>query len=118
MIVTNSIVSGNPTGFNCAIGPNFSPPTDGGYNLTDLTDNSCFFSAASHDVLTASPGLGTLGNNSGPTQTIPLLLGSPAIDAASLAVCAAPPVKGVDQRGFTRLLGVACDIGAYEFSPD
>jgi hypothetical protein len=42
------------------------------------------------------------------------LVGSPAIDNASAAVCAAAPVGGVDQRGVSRPQGAGCDIGAYE----
>jgi hypothetical protein len=43
-----------------------------------------------------------------------LSVGSPAIDAGDNAICAAPPVNGVDQRGIARPQGSACDIGAYE----
>jgi CSLREA domain-containing protein len=55
------------------------------------------------------PRLGPLADNGGPTQTHALLLGSPAIDAASTPDC--PPT---DQRGVLRPQGVACDIGSYE----
>jgi hypothetical protein len=61
-----------------------------------------------------------LANNGGPTQTIALLDGSPAIDAIPLADCAdqASPLNPVitDQRSFPRPdAGKAfCDIGAYE----
>ena len=57
----------------------------------------------------SSINLGTLGNNGGSTQTIPLLTGSAAIDAGDDAACPA-----TDQRGVTRPQGTACDIGAYE----
>jgi CSLREA domain-containing protein len=55
------------------------------------------------------PKLGPLADNGGPTLTHALLLGSPAIDAASSADC---PAK--DQRGVSRPQGPACDIGSYE----
>src|SRR5208337_3072635 len=61
-----------------------------------------------------------LQNNGGPTQTIALLPGSPAIDAGSTAL-AVDPTTGLpltsDQRGtgFGRIVGKAADIGAYEF---
>lgn len=53
-----------------------------------------------------NPQLGTLGDFGGQTPTVPLLAGSPAIDAGSSC-------PATDQRGFPRS-GV-CDIGAYEF---
>ncbi|HEX7101552.1 MAG TPA: choice-of-anchor Q domain-containing protein [Nitrolancea sp.] len=58
--------------------------------------------------------LGPLASNGGPTQTMALLPGSPAIDAGEDTVCAASPVNGLDQRGYTRPAGSPCDIGAFE----
>ena len=64
--------------------------------------------------------VGTLGNYGGPTQTIPLLPGSPAIDAGSvvLAVDANDIPLTTDQRGagFPRVINEAVDIGAFESS--
>ena len=53
--------------------------------------------------------LGTLGNYGGHTQTIPLLPGSPAIDAG-----ACPAGVTTDQRGIARPQGASCDSGAFE----
>lgn len=53
-----------------------------------------------------NPQLGTIGDFGGSTPTVPLLAGSPAIDAGSSC-------PATDQRGFPRS-GV-CDMGAYEF---
>jgi len=68
-----------------------------------------------------NPLLGPLQNNGGPTQTMALLPGSPAIDAGSnaLAVDANDNPLTTDQRGvgFPRILGHSVDIGAYEFTP-
>ena len=61
--------------------------------------------------------LGPLQDNGGPTQTMALLPGSAAIDAANDAICAAPPVNNLDQRGITRPQGPHCDIGAFEATP-
>jgi hypothetical protein len=55
--------------------------------------------------------LGSLTNNGGPTPTIALLAGSPAIDAGS-PTAAAP----TDQRGVPRPFGATADIGAYEYA--
>lgn len=57
------------------------------------------------DPLAADPLLGELSDNGGPTQTIPLQTGSPAIDAGQDC----PPT---DQRGLPR--DGTCDLGAFE----
>lgn len=54
-----------------------------------------------------NPLLAPLGNNGGPTQTMPPLAGSPAIDAASSG-------PATDQRGVARPQGANFDIGAVE----
>ena len=62
-----------------------------------------------------------LANNGGPTETIALLSGSPAIDAGSndLAVDAQGDPLATDQRGtgFPRIVNGTVDIGAFEFQP-
>jgi hypothetical protein len=67
--------------------------------------------------LLASPTLGPLQNNGGPTQTHALLTGSPAINAGNPSGCRdnlGAPIA-TDQRGFPRPSnGTLCDIGAYE----
>jgi hypothetical protein len=55
------------------------------------------------------PLLGDLTDNGGPTRTMALLFGSPAIDAGNDAV--APET---DQRGVARPQDPASDIGAFE----
>jgi hypothetical protein len=73
-------------------------------------------------LIDVDPMLSTTGltHNGGPTQTIALQEGSPAIDAIPLENCsdqASPPNPLItDQRGFPRPdAGEAdCDIGAYE----
>ncbi|MBX7220780.1 MAG: right-handed parallel beta-helix repeat-containing protein [Blastocatellia bacterium] len=62
-----------------------------------------------NQVGVAAPGLGTLGLNGGATPTVPLLAGSPAIDAGT-----ATGAPATDQRGFGR--AGATDIGAFEFN--
>jgi hypothetical protein len=58
----------------------------------------------------ADPKLGPLADNGGPTLTMALLPGSPAIDAGNTSLAPA-----TDQRGFPRPAGVATDIGAFEY---
>jgi RNase P/RNase MRP subunit p29 len=72
-------------------------------------------------VSNAAPLLGPLAPNGGATQTLALLVGSPAIDRVPLAACTddlAAPLT-VDQRGFARPVpvGGSCDAGAFEFVP-
>lgn len=58
----------------------------------------------------------TLANNGGPTQTLALMPGSAAINAADNAICANTPVSNLDQRGVARPQGAQCDIGAFELA--
>jgi hypothetical protein len=101
LTLLNTIVANSPTGNNC-----YGAITDGGGNLSYL-DATC-------PGINADPMLGPLQNNGGPTETMAILPGSAAIDAANDAICAAAPVNGLDQRGIVRPQGAHCDIGAYE----
>ena len=56
--------------------------------------------------------LAPLGNYGGPTQTMALLPGSPAIDAGNNALI--PAGVTTDQRGLPRIINGAVDIGAFE----
>ena len=97
----NTIVANSPMGGNCT-----GAITDGGGNLS-YPDVTC-------PGINGDPKLGPLQNNGGPTQTMALLSGSAALDAANDAICAAPPINNRDQRGVIRPQGLHCDIGAYE----
>jgi hypothetical protein len=114
IIYRNAIVANGIGDANCFYEPS-SVVTHGGYNLD--SGASCGFSSANHGLNNTDPHLAALADNSGPTQTMALQLGSPAIDAASNSVCAAVPVSGIDQRGIVRPQGPACDIGAFELVP-
>ena len=93
------------------------------YNLIGTGGSGGLLSGVNgNQVGVADPGLGTLADNGGPTQTIALLPGSPAIDAGSNAL-AVDPTTGLplanDQRGpgFVRIDDGTVDIGAFEFEP-
>lgn len=60
------------------------------------------------------PQVGGLADNGGGTLTILPLAGSPLIDAGDSAVASFP----TDQRGETRVVGDAIDIGATEVQPE
>jgi CSLREA domain-containing protein len=90
-----------------------------GYNLIQSTSNCTIIGVPTGNVTgVADPLIDSLKNNGGSTLTRALLVGSPAIDAIPIVQCndqfAAPLT--VDQRGFPRPNGSACDIGAYEGS--
>jgi hypothetical protein len=110
--ITSSIISGNSAvvgGENC-----IGSITDGGYNLDDGT--TCGFNAVNHSLSNTNPSLDPAGitDNGGPTQTIALIAGSPAIDAIPPGVNDCGTTITADQRGVTRPQGAACDVRAFE----
>jgi len=94
--------------------------TSNGYNLS--SDGYCNFSGTG-DLNNTDPKLGQLGHHGGPTQTIPLLTGSPAIDAGNPSGCTDGQghLLKTDQRGRPRHDKEdtsGCDMGAYERQKD
>ncbi|MEW6156636.1 MAG: LamG domain-containing protein [Verrucomicrobiota bacterium] len=88
----------------------FGKVQDAGFNL-------CSDFSASFTESTSKGGaeilLGAFGNHGGLTLTIPLLPGSPALNAADPANC-----PSTDQRNLPRPSGSGCDIGAFEVSQE
>lgn len=101
--LTTTIVANSPQGGNCS-----GRITDDGYNLDSGT--SCWFHLKT-DLSHTDPLLGSLGDHGGPTPTMPLRQGSPAIDWVPVGHC-----TPTDQRGQPRPDNGenVCDIGAYE----
>jgi len=60
--------------------------------------------------------LGPLQDNGGPTFTLALLPGSPAIDQGTNLSASATDQRGFPRTGLTA--GLACDIGAVERQDD
>lgn len=114
----NTIVSSAPVGDNCS-----NAFISLGYNLEDDVSDSCGFSTTKHDIVGQDPMLDPLGlaDNGGPTKTIALQTGSPAIDQGLSGKS-----ETTDQRstGFLRpsdfaatpnaTCGDGADIGAFE----
>lgn len=98
----NSIVTGNSGQISENIFGYTNVATDN--NLIDIPANTIFVTDFADQPI--------LADNGGPTQTVVLIPGSPAIDAARSTAFT------TDQRGldFARFLGDAPDIGAYEFT--
>jgi fibronectin-binding autotransporter adhesin len=110
----NTILASTDTGNTCMIGAG-NTFNDLGYNLN--TDDSCGLDELKHDQLNISPQLQSLASNGGPTQTMALNSGSPAIDKADPDVS-----QSKDQRGYYRPVDgpdpleiATSDIGAYEY---
>jgi hypothetical protein len=95
-------------------------PSGGDVNTTgSLTGSHDLISDGSGGLagtITGDPLLGPLQDNGGPTQTMALLPGSPAIDAGSnaLAVDAINHPLSIDERGVARIVNGTVDIGAFE----
>jgi len=109
--VTGSIVADQAAGDDCF--GNLATLYSGGFNLESAA--TCGFTMTG-DIQSGNADLGPLADNGGPTFTHALGPFSDALDSASNAICAAPPVGGVDQRGVIRPqpAGGTCDIGAFE----
>ncbi len=115
LVLHNSIVAGNSVGSG-GNSPNISGTATGGdFNLVNDTAGATL--AGTHNITGQDPKLGSLTDNGGPTKTIALLSGSPAIDAGD------SPFE-TDQRGGVRPYdepsianaagGNGSDIGAFE----
>jgi parallel beta-helix repeat protein len=92
--------------------------TDKGHNIDSGT--SCGLNSSKGSLSNTDPRLDPTGlaDHGGPTQTIAVDAGSPAINAGDNAGCRVAPVSKRDQRGFARpgTDGKRCTIGAYEFN--
>ncbi len=106
--LANSIIAGN-TATN---GTDLSGPyVSQDYNLIQTPQGAyaTLSGPIANTIFNQAPNLGPLANNGGPTDTLALLPGSPAIDKGN--------VFGgftTDQRGIARPQGAAADIGAFE----
>jgi hypothetical protein len=109
LTLSMTIVAGGVGGDNCG----GTPVSDAGYNLD--SGATCGFSSSNQSISNQDPMLGPLQDNGGPTQTMALSSGSPAIDATPSI--AAGCAGSQDQRGELRPQGTGCDIGAFEVAP-
>jgi Vibrio cholerae sialidase, lectin insertion len=94
LTLTNTIVAGN----SASVSANLYLDISGSF-------------IGSHNLGSGDPLLAPLGNYGGPTQTMPPLAGSPALDAGTDSVT---NFLATDQRGYPRLSGAHVDIGAVE----
>lgn len=115
--LVNTIIAGNTATSSSSVDlASVSTATRGGVNFVgDLSGSGL---SADSTLLTGDPLLGVLADNGGPTKTIKLLPGSPAIDSGEPFGI----TPFTDQRGFSRIIAGGLDIGALEtgssdFSP-
>lgn len=115
MVVRNTMVANN----SASAGPDVNGPLASlGYNLIGDSTGLIFNGDLTGNLANVAPLFGPLADNGGPTRTHALLVGSPALDAASPSVY---PLA--DQRGVLRpqdgdgISGARADIGAFELLP-
>jgi len=110
LMLDSSIVALNTCGSNYALDIGaLSPTTDtviGAHNLVQFSR-----ARLPADTLRVNPKLQTLRNNGGPTPTMALIDGSPAINRGSNSLSLSRDQRG---DGFLRGVGSATDIGAFE----
>ena len=95
-----SIVASNLVGSN-----GFGVFSDLGYNIS----SDASVATAGTSLKNTNPRLSPLADNTGPSATMALISGSPAIDRQPVNIG-----PDVDQRGIPRPQGSAKDVGAYE----
>src|SRR5262249_49051658 len=115
--LNNTLIAGSPSG-----GDVYSPGhLDGHSSLIQDPSNQPLVDGVDGNIVGHDPPLAALTMHGGPRATIPLLAGSPAIDAGdpSLAVDAQGNPLTADERGapFVRSYGAGVDIGAFEVQP-
>jgi CSLREA domain-containing protein len=123
--IKSSIVAGN-NGSGPDVGGSFS---SAGFNLIGATDGSTGFTVGTDQTGTAAslldPEFDALHDNGGPTQTLGLRCGSPAIDKGSSAGLTGALTTDQRGTGFARTVddplvpnaagGDGTDIGAFEY---
>ena len=121
--LNDTIVAGNvdARGASDIVG-RFAARVTGGYDLIGPGGSGGIDNGSDGDIVLANLaglGLAPLANNGGPTLTMALLPGSPAINAGSdaLEVDSDGVLLAADQRGsgFPRVVAGTADVGAYEY---
>ena len=108
----NVIIANSTSGGDCVNGADGAIAASSTHNLIEDSAHACgLTNGTDGNTIGSDPALGVLTDFGGPgKQVFPLLAGSPAIDTGTNSGC-----PSTDQRGVTRPVGAACDIGAYEY---
>lgn len=115
----NTIVGNNTAAVAPDVSNAFGSQISQGFNLIENPSGAAPGSFLPSDQLGVDPNLGPLQDNGGPTFTMALLPGSPAIDRGSNSNLL--PGMTTDQRVFVARiinggLSLTVDVGAYEFA--
>lgn len=110
--LVSSIFADNTDGAGGSDLQRFNGTVNASYCLVEAPVGGPVNGTATANLTGVDPALGPLGMNGGPTDTLALAPGSPAIDTGSN-----PLVLPFDQRGtgFARVYGSEADIGAFEY---
>ena len=108
MAINNTIISGNATVSPPGVDLSKDSGSFAGSGVNFIGDLTGSGLSASGTLLSGDALLAPLADYGGPTQTMALCAGSPAIDAAGVT-----PLT-TDQRGFFRTVAGNADLGAYE----
>lgn len=89
-----------------------------GYTLVGVATDCRIATTTGDQIASGTPGLLTLGDYGGNTETHGLDSTSSAIDGGNTAGCSDGNSATLtrDQRGYLRPTGSACDIGAFEYA--
>lgn len=107
--LSNSIVAGNAAPVSPDIRGNVNT---NGFNILGDTAGASGFRDTDIVGVDINQVLDNLSDNGGPTLTLALVPGSPAINGGNNADV--PPGVTTDQRGFDRIVDGTVDIGAFE----
>jgi hypothetical protein len=121
--LVNTIVAANDSSVNSIRSPD-DIATSGSYVIPYVSTNNLIGPGGAgglmngqdqNQVGVTDPGLASLANNGGPTQTIALYSNSPAIGAGTYV----PSIGTTDQRGpgYSSIYQSEIDIGAFELQP-
>jgi hypothetical protein len=119
LTLNNTIVASNVQGVNA---DDIDGVVNGAYNLIGTGGSGGLGNSNGNHVDVADQGLGDLTDYGGPTWTVPLLPGSPAMNAGNVALAVDPYIGKAlttDQRGFARVSPTSgsVDIGAFQSQP-
>ena len=115
--LTNTILAGTPgsrSDFDSGTTSGGSIVINGGYDLIQKNPSSSGFPLSSTIITGQDPMLGPLAYNGGATDTMALLPGSPALDAASNIAAPAADQRGAQRGPVAQGAGANADIGAFE----